>query len=384
MAFPTTTYTDNATAAAGLTNAAQNAGLSLAGLQPIAQLQSAVANLLVSDPSTVAVPAGDVTSGTFGANASPADTGTYTFPSAVVIGGALSGVTTLAMAGALSGATSVAYSLRVLSTTALATPAAYVATTSSMFASTVSGATLMGYGTTGDVTLKNRAGTDVLVITSNTTGVTLAGALAMVGAFTGATSMTFTTSIISTTALATPGALAATQFTAFASTVSGAALMGFGTTNDVALMNRAGTVVLGVGPNTTAVNMAGALVIAGALSGVTTLAVSGTVTMSAAASTITPGATSFNITNTAGSANNLTILDAGGITLGNPAAGSTQQVIVAGTGYGAGVASVRLNGLTTAAVTNQVGTLTNAPVSGNATFWIPVSVAGVIKYIPAW
>lgn len=71
------------------------------------------------------------------------------------------------------------------------------------------------------------------------------------------TSSTFSTSLKSTTALATPSALSATQFTGFASTVSGASIMGYGTTNDVSLMNRAGTVVLGVGPNTTVVNIAG-------------------------------------------------------------------------------------------------------------------------------
>ncbi len=81
------------------------------------------------------------------------------------------------------------------------------------------------------------------------------------------TALTYTTSLKSTTALATPGALSATQATAFASTVSGAAIMGFGTTNDVSLMNRAGTVVLGVGPNTTAVNIPGTLAVTGAVTG---------------------------------------------------------------------------------------------------------------------
>lgn len=77
------------------------------------------------------------------------------------------------------------------------------------------------------------------------------------------TALTYTTNLKSTTALATPAALTATQATAFASTVSGAAIMGFGTTNDVALMNRAGTVVLGIGPNTTDVNMTGLLSVTG-------------------------------------------------------------------------------------------------------------------------
>lgn len=67
------------------------------------------------------------------------------------------------------------------STTAITTPTAFAATEMRAFASTVSGAVLMGYGTTGDVTLKNRAGTDVLWIGPNTTTTTLAGAL-VVGA----------------------------------------------------------------------------------------------------------------------------------------------------------------------------------------------------------
>jgi len=77
------------------------------------------------------------------------------------------------------------------------------------------------------------------------------------------TALTYTTNLKSTTALATPSALTATQATAFASTVSGASIMGFGTTNDVSLMNRAGTVVLGIGPNTTTVNMTGLLTVSG-------------------------------------------------------------------------------------------------------------------------
>src|SRR3990167_4495711 len=83
--------------------------------------------------------------------------------------------------------TTVTFTTKVTGTTALATPSALAATNGQLFASTVSGATLMGFGTTGDVTLKNRAGTDVIVVTSNTTGVTLAGALAMTGALSGVT-----------------------------------------------------------------------------------------------------------------------------------------------------------------------------------------------------
>jgi hypothetical protein len=51
--------------------------------------------------------------------------------------------------------------------------------------------------------------------------------------------------------------------------------------------------------------------------------------------------------------------------------------------YGAGVASLRLDGLTNGAGA-AAGTLANAPAAGNPTFWIPVNIAGVVKYIPAW
>jgi hypothetical protein len=40
----------------------------------------------------------------------------------------------------------------------------------------------MGYGTTGDVTLKNRAGTDALYVAANTTNVVIAGCVAVKGA----------------------------------------------------------------------------------------------------------------------------------------------------------------------------------------------------------
>src|SRR3990167_2061827 len=72
-----------------------------------------------------------------------------------------------------------------------------------------------------------------------------------------------THSVASAPAIAPPGAFVATRGAFFASTVSGGVLMGFGTTNDVALMNRAGTVCLGVGPNTAAINIPGTLAVTG-------------------------------------------------------------------------------------------------------------------------
>ena len=73
---------------------------------------------------------------------------------------------------------------RMSSVTALATPAALVATTAHLFASTASGGVLMGFGTTGDVTLKNRAGTDVLYCGPNTTLITIPGTLTVTGTIT--------------------------------------------------------------------------------------------------------------------------------------------------------------------------------------------------------
>lgn len=94
----------------------------------------------------------------------------------VTIGGTLHavGATTLDSTVSFTGGT---FTTSVASITALATPSAYVATAGTFFASTVSGATLMGFGTTGDATIKNRAGTDVLVVVANSTTLSIGGNL---------------------------------------------------------------------------------------------------------------------------------------------------------------------------------------------------------------
>lgn len=66
---------------------------------------------------------------------------------------------------------------RLLSTRAVATPSALAATATTMFASTVSGAAMMGFGTTADATLKNRAGNDVLLVLANTLNLEAKGTL---------------------------------------------------------------------------------------------------------------------------------------------------------------------------------------------------------------
>jgi hypothetical protein len=76
----------------------------------------------------------------------------------------------------------------------------------------------------------------------------------------------------------------------------------------------------------------------------------------------------------------------GAITLGGNTGGGTlgaRQVIIDGTGFGAGVASLRLNGLTSGAAA-AAGTLLNAPAAGDPAFWIPISIAGTVRYVPAW
>ena len=80
----------------------------------------------------------------------------------------------------------------------------------------------------------------------------------------------------------------------------------------------------------------------------------------------------LSVSNTAAGFGNLNLMLGGGaVTIGASAA------------LGAGVANLKLAGLTNAAAA-QAGTLTNAPVAGNPTFWAPISINGVIKNFPCW
>lgn len=100
-----------------------------------------------------------------------------------------------------------------------------------------------------------------LTVSSGTTAVqaltATTGVFSSTVSFTGGT---FTTSLISTTAFSTPSALSATQFTGFASSQGGAMIMGYGTLYDTSLCNRAGTIILSVGPNNSVTTMAANLV----------------------------------------------------------------------------------------------------------------------------
>ena len=123
--------------------------------------------------------AGVVTATTFVGNV----TGNASGTAATVTGAAQTAITSVGTLTALTVTGTITTATSFTSTTALATLSALAATQGSFYASTVSGATVQGYGTTGDVTLKNRAGTDVLVVTSNTLNVTMAGGLKVTGQY---------------------------------------------------------------------------------------------------------------------------------------------------------------------------------------------------------
>lgn len=109
----------------------------------------------------------------------------------------------------------------------------------------------------------------------------------------------------------------------------------------------------------------------------------GNLTYRAALSTgnATPGSLIFQVgQQVAGSSS--TVQTAGtGLTLSHTTAGKYLATFEGG--GGAGIASLRLNGLTDAAGAN-VGTLTNSPHTGNPAFWAPINIAGTVYCIPCF
>ncbi len=274
MAFGDVTASTNGNAGALFSSTAAAAGVKGVGnLSDIAQLQLVLANLLLADPSTVAIPAGDVLAGTFGANkAGGADTGAYVFPGnvslaagilAIVSGANLVDLTITGGGVTGTNSTNTVAITDTWNTTGAPTGIKYAITNTASDSASL----LMNLlaGVAGATSIWN-VRVDGLV--------TQAGGLTIAGALSGVTSAAFSTLLSSLTALATPSALTSTSLNVFASTVSGATLMGFGTTGDVTLKNRAGTDVIVVGPNSTAVSVAGALtLLAGALSSSATLGI---------------------------------------------------------------------------------------------------------------
>lgn len=160
---------------------------------------------------------------------------------------------------------------------------------------------------------------------------------------------------------------------------------------------------------------AGALAITGALSGVTTAALSSTLTITQGTANTgiivstgysltgssgigavsyagtwntsgTPTALSVAITNTASNAASKLFDFLAGVAgatslLSLTVTGATTGLLTIGGTYGAGVASLRLNGLTDAAGAN-VGTLTNSPHTGNPAVWAPISWNGTVYCTP--
>ncbi len=274
MAFGSLTASSNGAASSQLVSTASLAGVTgLGGLSELAQVQLVVANLLQADPSTVQIPAGDVLAGTFGANkAGGADTGAYVFPGNLSLAAGILAITSGAnlvdltiTGGGVTGtnSTNTVAVTDIWNTTGAPVGIKYAVTNTASDSASL----LMNLlaGAAGATSIWN-VRVDGLV--------TQAGGLTIAGPLSGVTSAAFSTLLSSLTALATPSALTSTSLNVFASTVSGATLMGFGTTGDVTLKNRAGTDVIVVGPNSTAVSVAGALtLLAGALSSSATLGI---------------------------------------------------------------------------------------------------------------
>ncbi len=67
----------------------------------------------------------------------------------------------------------------------------------------------------------------------------------------------------------------------------------------------------------------------------------------------------------------------------NAAQTATKQFAILKSAGGAAAPNTAWYNVTTGAAA-QVGTLTNAPTAGNATFWLPVQINGATFYIPCW
>ena len=104
----------------------------------------------------------------------------------------------------------------LVSITGIATPAIASAVAWVAFASSVNGAVLMGSGSTYDVTLLNQAGTAVLGVTKNTTGLVATGAVNVTGVATLSSAASVGGVLTASSALTVAGVLTASSATTLA------------------------------------------------------------------------------------------------------------------------------------------------------------------------
>lgn len=442
---------NDAAAGALFQSTVQAAGVDVHALGGLAQVQLAIASLYADAPPG-SVAAGDIASGTFGANIP--DTGTYAFPGLVTTAGRAIVKSALANtfgASALIGGDTIQLLLAELATdatnkTGRIGTAHY--TNSEEPLGLISGASTSTAGTVnvgGGTSLFNAAtGINFYTAANNTTTTgTIQWRITSTGALTGdlqpsavsstpgtaATPSVVTTAAGGNTTIATTGAggkggdFSITTGTGGTAAAAVTAATG-GAGGDMTLTTGAGTAVAVVGSGTGTGGKGGAIALVSGVGGAASTSTgvnlggaSGAITFTTAAG----GAASNGSANTGGASGVITLAtgnggagataagNSGAITLQTGTAGSggtvggivlkpggvqvvtvtttgatTGLLLVDGSAYGAGVASIRLNGLTTAAINNQVGTLTNAPSAGDPAFWVPISIAGSVRYFPVW
>lgn len=453
MPFPAVTYVTDADAFSGLRSNANYAGLQLGGqLSTDGMVASILANLLVNDPSTVSVPAGDVTSGLFGANIP--DTGAYGFPTRTyygvgttsgvglkrsatqlqvtlgdgTVGGTLGMGTTPGTSGAINVDAS-SYSNHVLRGIN-GTSVGFIDALSGWQIGTTSNDPLRFYTRSIDrwQVLDEASGTATLnsdqatarIVGGSTNGLAVrnsantrdnwlvddAGNVATLRNAAGAGQVTLQSTTGEITAAiwiqgssgfansalmpnSAAGNKAYLGYNNQTSWLSGAEVAsvasGFGT---LSLMKSGGGVTVGdTAPWNSAIAALRVYGSSSTLGGAIQLfsqAASGQVAWQIAQATTSNTLTFIPSTAADGTTFTnqcLSISNGGSVRVG--LASGTGQFVVDGTAFGAATASVRLNGLTSGAAA-QVGTLTNAPTAGNPNFWIPISIAGTVRYLPAW
>lgn len=121
------------------------------------------------------------------------------------------------------------------------------------------GLVLAGRGSTNDVALFNRNGTNTLRIPTGTTNVVIAGS---VTAPTGSIDTISSAKLVNSTAFSTPSTFTTNgQYQILSTGNTGLLLAGRGLLRDVSLVNRNGTIVLGILTGSVNVNLEGGLVI---------------------------------------------------------------------------------------------------------------------------